>query len=60
MKNAILMFLPKSGIWPILCQLMAILAKCVEIWTSNLFYIDFDMKTKFEVHQTKIGHSIHK
>ena len=38
--------LAKSGIWPILYQLMAILAKCFEIWTSNLFYlyINFDIQ----------------
>ena len=36
-----LMFLPKSGIWPIFCQLMGILAKRFEIWTSNLFCPSF-------------------
>ena len=43
-----LMFLCQSGIWPILCQLMAILTN----------YINFDIQTKFEVNRTKIGHSI--
>ena len=37
------MFLPKSGIWTILCQLMAILAKCFEIWTSNLLCPEFTL-----------------
>ena len=37
------MFLPKSGIWPILCQLMAILAKSFEILTSNLFCHPFTL-----------------
>ena len=31
------MFTRQSGIWPILCQLMVILAKCFEIWTSLLY-----------------------
>ena len=38
---ATLKSLPKSGIWPIFCQLMAILAKCFDIWTSNLFCPSF-------------------
>ena len=38
-----LMFLCQSGIWPILCQLMAILAKFVFL----SIYIHFDIQTKF-------------
>ena len=38
-----LMFTHKSGIWFILCQLMDILAKRFEIWTSNLFCPSFTL-----------------
>ena len=41
MKNDRVM--PKSYIMPILCQLMAILAKCFEISTSNLFCLSFTL-----------------
>ena len=56
-----LMFLCQSGIWPILCQLMAILANLLDMDSKFVFpriYINFDIQTKFEVNQTKIGHSI--
>ena len=58
-----LMFLCQSGIWPILCQLMAILAKLLDMDFKFVFpsiYINFDMQTKFEVNQTEIGHFIPK
>ena len=53
-----LIFTRQSGIWPILCQLMAILAKCPEIWTSNLF--SFDIQTNFEVNRSDIIPENHK
>ena len=51
----------QSGILPILCQLMAILPRLVDmdfkfVLPSN--YIKFDIN--FEVNQTEIGHSISK
>ena len=52
-----LMFLCQSGIWPILCQLMAILANLIDTNFKFVFpsiYINFDIQTN----QTKIGHSI--
>ena len=55
------MFLCQSGIWPILCQLMAILAKLLDMDFKFVFsriYINFDIQTKFEVDLTQIGHSI--
>ena len=42
-----LMFLCQSGIWPILCQLMAILAKLLDIDFKFGFpqiYINFDIQ----------------
>ena len=57
------MFLCQSGIWPILCQLMAILAKLLNMDFKIVFhsiYIDFDMQTNFEVNQTQISHYIPK
>ena len=56
-----LMFLCQSGIWPILCQLMAISAILLDMDFKIVLpriYIKFDIQTKFEVNQTKIGHSI--
>ena len=41
-----LMFMRQSGIWPILCQLMAILAKLLDTdfkFVSPRIYIDFDI-----------------
>ena len=58
-----LMFLCQSGIWPILCQLMVILAKLLDMDFKFVFpsiYIDFDIQTDFEVNQTQISHSIPK
>ena len=58
-----LIFLCQSGIWPILCQLMANLAKLLDIDFKFVFpciYIDFDIQTNFEVNQTQIGHSTPK
>ena len=58
-----LMFLCQSGIWPILCQLMAVFTKLLDMDFKFVFtsiYINFDMQTKFEVNQTQIGHSIPK
>ena len=60
-RYANLMFLPKSGIWPILCQLMAILPMVRDInfkFVLPCIYNNFDIKIKFEVNQTQIGHSI--
>ena len=57
------MFLCESGIWPILCQLMEILAKLLDMDFKFVFpsiYINFDIQTKFEVNQTQIGRSIPK
>ena len=51
----------ESGIWPILCQLMAILAKLLEMDFKFVFssiYFNFDIQTNFEVNQTEIGHYI--
>ena len=56
-----LMFLCQSGIWPILCQLMAILENLLDMnfkFVFPIIYINFDIQTKFEVNQTQIGHSI--
>ena len=53
----------QSGIWPILCQLMAILGKLVDIdfkFDLPNSYINFDIQTKFLVNQTQIGHYIPK
>ena len=57
------MSMRKSGIWLILCQLMAILGKLVDIdfkFVSPGSNINFDIQTIFEVNQTKIGLSIPK
>ena len=53
----------QGGIWPILCQLMAILAKLLDMDFKFVFtciYIDFDKQANFEVNQTQISHSIPK
>ena len=53
------MFMRQSGIWPILCQLMAILAKLLDMdfkFVLPIIYINFDIQTN----QTQIGHSIPK
>ena len=58
-----LMFLCQSGIWPILCQLMAILAKLLDMdfkFVLPCIYINFDVQTNFEVSQTQISYSIPK
>ena len=58
-----LMFLCQSGIWPILCQLMAIFANLLDMDFKFGFlgiYIYFDTQTNFEVNQTQINHSIPK
>ena len=58
-----LMFLCQSGIWPILCQLMTILANLLDMDFKFVFpsiYINFDTQTNFEVNQTQISHSIAK
>ena len=58
-----LMFLCQSGIWPILCQLMAILAKLLDMDFKFVFpriYMNFDTQTNFEVNQTEISHYIPK
>ena len=52
-------------IWPILCQLMAILAKLLDmdfkfVFPSNYIDFEFDIQTKSEVNQTQISHSIPK
>ena len=57
------MFMCQSGVWPILCQLMAILAKLLDMdfkFVLPCIYINFDIQTNFEVNQTQIGHSIPK
>ena len=58
-----LMFLCQSGIWPILCQLMAILARLLDMdfnYVLHSININFDLQTNFEVNQTQISHSIPK
>ena len=55
--------LVQSGIWLILCQLMAILAKLLDMdfkFVLPRIYINFDVQTNFEVNQTQISHSILK
>ena len=57
------MFMRQSGIWPFLCQLMAILAKLLDMefkFVLPSIYINFEKQTNFEVNQTQIGHSIPK
>ena len=42
----------QSGIWPIMCQLMAILGKLVDMdfkFVLPCIYINFDIQTNFEV-----------
>ena len=56
-----LMFLCQSGIWPILCQLMAILANLLDMgfkFVLPSIYINFDTQTNFEVNQTQISYYI--
>ena len=58
-----LMFLCQSGIWPILCQLMAILANLLDMdfkFVLPCIYINFDTQTNFKVNLTQISHSIPK
>ena len=58
-----LMFMCQSSIWPILCQLMAILAKLLDMdfkFVLPSIYINFDIQTNFEVDQTQIGQKITK
>ena len=53
----------QSGVWPILCQLIAILAKLLDMdfkFILRKIYINFDIQINFEVNQTQIGHSIPK
>ena len=55
------MFLCQSDIWPILCQLVVILAKLLDMEFKFILpsiYINFDIQTNFEVNQTQISHSI--
>ena len=45
-----LMFMRQSGIWPIFCQLMAILAKLIDTdfkFVLLSIYINFDIQTNF-------------
>ena len=47
-----LMFLSQSGIWPILCQLMAILANLLDMNFKFVFpsiNINFDIQTKYSL-----------
>ena len=56
-----LMFMRQSCIWPIFCQLMAILAKVLDMdfkFVLPCIYRNFDIQTNFEVNQTQIIHSI--
>ena len=58
-----LMLLCQSGIWPILCQFMAILANLLDIDFKFLLpriYINFDTQTNCQVNRTQISHSIPK
>ena len=57
------MFLCQSGIWPILCQLMANLAKLLDMdfkFVLPSININFDIHTNFEVDQTPISHYVSK
>ena len=52
-----LMFMRQSSIWPIFCQLMAILAKLLDMvfkFVLPSIYSNFDIQTNFEVNQTQI------
>ena len=54
-----LMFTRQSGIWPIFCQFMAILAKLLDMdfkFVLPYIYSNFDIQTNFEVKQTQINH----
>ena len=58
-----LMLLCKSGIWPILCKFMAILANLLDMdfkFVLPRIYINFDTQTNFQVNRTQISHSIPK
>ena len=47
-----LMFLCQSNIWPILCQLMAILAKLLDMdfkFVLPCIYINFDIQNNFGI-----------
>ena len=58
-----LMFMRQSGIWPIFCQFMVILAKLLDMDLKFVLpdiYINSDIQTNFEVNQTQIGYSILK
>ena len=51
------MFKGQSGIWSILCQLMAILDKLLDMdfkFVLPSIYINFDQQTNFEVNQTQL------
>ena len=57
------MFSCQSGIFPILCQLMAILANLLDMdfkFVLPSIHINFDRQTNFKVNQTQISHSIPK
>ena len=50
-----LMFMRPSGIWPIFCQLMAILARFLDMdfkFVLPSIYNNFDIQTNFEVNQS--------
>ena len=53
-----------NGIWPILCQSMAILAKLLDVmefkFVLPIIYINFNIQTNFEVNRTQIGHFVPK
>ena len=56
-----IMFLCQSGIWPILCQLMAILAKLLDMDFKFVLlgiYINFNTQTNFEVNQNQKSNSM--
>ena len=58
-----LMFLCQSGTWSILCQLMAILAKLLDMdfkFVLPGIYNNFDIQIDFEGNLTQISHSIPK
>ena len=57
------MFLCQSGIWPILCPLMGILANLLDMdfkFVLPRIYMNVDTQTNFEVNKTQISHSIPK
>ena len=52
-----LMFMRQSSIWPFFCQLMAILAKFLDMvfeFVLPSIYSNFDIQTNFEVNQSQI------